>query len=58
MMDKLNECIFLILFLIIFIDLLEKYSSIWDKVSTGIEKEWDNELVHNKKYFKNQNKIS
>ena len=49
---------FLILFLIIFIDLLEKYSSIWDKVSTGIEKEWDNELVHNKKYFKNQNKIS
>ena len=58
MMDKLSECIFLILFLIIFIDLLEKYSSIWDKVSTGIEKEWDNELVHNKKYFKNQNKIS
>ena len=33
---------FFILFLIIFIDLLEKYSSIWDKVSTGIKKECDN----------------
>ena len=28
--------------------LLEKYNTIWDKVSTDIEKEFDRELVYNK----------
>ena len=29
-------------------DLLEKYGTIWDKVSTDIEKEFDSKLVYNK----------
>ena len=33
-------------------DLLEKCSTIWNKVSADIKKEFDNELVNNKKYLK------
>ena len=33
-------------------DLLKKYSTIWNKVSADIKKEFDNELVNNKKYLK------
>ena len=29
-------------------DLLEKYDTIWDKVSADIKKEFDSELVYNK----------
>ena len=29
--------------------LLEKYNAIWDKVSTGIKKEFDSKPVYNKK---------
>ena len=39
-------------------DLLEKYNTIWDKVSADINKEFDSEPVCNKKLFENQNKIS
>ena len=39
-------------------DLLEKYNTIWDKVSADIKKELDGEPVYNKKIFENQNKIS
>ena len=38
--------------------LLEKYNTIWDKVSANIKKEFDSKPVYNKKDFKNQNKIS
>ena len=38
-------------------DLLEKYNTIWDKVSADIKKKIDNESAYNK-LFKNQNKIS
>ena len=38
-------------------DLLEKYKTIWDKVSADIKKEFDSEPVY-KKLFENQNKIS
>ena len=33
-------------------DLLEKYNTIWDKVSADIKKEFDSEPVYNKNYFK------
>ena len=33
-------------------DLLEKYNTIWDKVSAYIKKEFDNEPVYNKEYLK------
>ena len=33
-------------------DLLEKYNTIWDKVSTDIKKEFDSEPVYNKKFLK------
>ena len=33
-------------------DLLEKYNTIWDKVSADIKKEFDSEPVYNKKYLK------
>ena len=33
-------------------DLLEKYSTIWHKVSADIKKEFDNEPVYNKTYLK------
>ena len=39
-------------------DLLEKYSTIWDKVSADIKKAFDSKPVYNKKKFENQNKIS
>ena len=33
-------------------DLLEKYNSIWDKVSADIKKEFDSKPVYNKNYLK------
>ena len=33
-------------------DLLEKFNTIWDKVSAGIKKEFDSEPVYNKKFGK------
>ena len=33
-------------------DFLEKYNTIWDKVSADIKKEFDSEPVHNKKFLK------
>ena len=38
-------------------ELLEKYNTIWDKLSADIKKEFDSETVY-KKLFENQNKIS
>ena len=35
-------------------DLLEKYNTIWDKVSADIKKEFDSEPVYNKNYLKTQ----
>ena len=39
-------------------DLLEKYNTIWDKVSTDIKKEIDSRAAYNKEFLKNQNKTS
>ena len=33
-------------------DLLEKYNTIWDKVSADIKREFDSEPVYNKEYLK------
>ena len=33
-------------------DLLDKYNTIWDNVSTDIKKEFDSELVCNKRFLK------
>ena len=33
-------------------DLLEKYNTIWDKVSADIKKEFDSEPVYNKRFLK------
>ena len=44
MMDKLNRCIFSIKD----DDLLEKYKSTWDNVSTDIKNEFNNMSVFNK----------
>ena len=33
-------------------DLLEKYNSIWDKVSADIKKEFDSKPVYNKNFLK------
>ena len=33
-------------------DLLEKYNSIWDKVSADIKKEFDSEPAYNKEFLK------
>ena len=33
-------------------DLLEKYNTIWDKVSTDIKREFDREPIYNKKFLK------
>ena len=33
-------------------DLLEKYNTIWDKVSVDIKNAFDSELVYNKKILK------
>ena len=38
-------------------DILEKYNTAWDKVSTDIKKEFDSESVYNRIFFENQNKI-
>ena len=38
--------------------LLEKYNTIWDKVSADIKKEFDSVPVYNIFFFQNQNKIS
>ena len=35
-------------------DLLEKYNTIWEEVSDGIKKEFDNETVYNKEYLKTE----
>ena len=32
--------------------LLEKYNTIWDKVSADIKKAFDNELGHNKRFLR------
>ena len=37
-------------------DLLEKFNTIWDKVSTVIKKEFDSELVYNKIFLKTKQK--
>ena len=37
-------------------DLLERYNTIWDKVSADIKKEFDNEPVYNKEYLNTQKK--
>ena len=33
-------------------ELLEKYNTIWDKVSVDIKKEFDSEAVYNKNFLK------
>ena len=33
-------------------DLLEKYNTIWDKVSTDMKKEFDRQTVYNKEFLK------
>ena len=33
-------------------NLLEKYNTIWDKVSANIKKEFDSEPVYNKEFLK------
>ena len=33
-------------------DLLEKYNTIWDKVSADIKKEYDSESVYNERFLK------
>ena len=38
-------------------DLLNKYNTIWDKVSTDIKKKIDSKPVCNKKYFKTKKNI-
>ena len=35
-------------------DLLEKYNTIWDKLSTNIKKEFEGKPVYNKKFLKNK----
>ena len=37
-------------------DLLEKYNTIWDKVSADIKKEFDSELAYNKSILKTERK--
>ena len=39
-------------------DLLKKYKTIWDKISTVIKKDFGSKLVCNKNLLKNQNEIS
>ena len=38
-------------------DLLEKYNTIWDKVSADTKNEVDSESIYSKKFLKNQDKI-
>ena len=35
-------------------DLLEKYNTIWDKVSTDIKKEFDDKPVNNRSFLKSK----
>ena len=44
------------MYLLIDDDLLEKYNTIWDKVSADIKKEFDREPVYNKKFLKTKRK--
>ena len=44
-------------FLIEYDDLLEKYSTIWDKVSADIKKEFDSVPVYNKEFLKTKIKF-
>ena len=37
-------------------DLLEKYNTIWDKVTADIKKEFENEPCYNKEYLKRKRK--
>ena len=39
-------------------DLLEKYNTIWDKVSADIKNEFDNEPVYNKEYLPSQHLLA
>ena len=50
MMDKPNWCIF-------WDDLLEKYNTIWDKVSADAKKEFDIDPVYNNFFFKTKIKF-
>ena len=38
-------------------NLLEKYNTIWDKVSADIKKEFDSELVYDKMFLKTKIKL-
>ena len=38
-------------------DLLEKYNTIWDKVSANIKTEFDSKPVYNKEFLKNKIKF-
>ena len=38
-------------------DLLEKYNTIWDKVSADMKKEFDSEPVYNKNFLKTKIKF-
>ena len=38
-------------------DVLEKYNTIWDKVSANIKKEFHSEPVYNKKFLKTKTKF-
>ena len=63
MIIKLNHCIqcfqkqVCMYFLIKSFELLEKYNTIFDKVSADIKKELDSKPVYNKKVFENRNKL-
>ena len=52
MMEKLNGCIFLNEG----DDLLKKYNTNWDKVSTDIKKEFDRKSVCNKEFLKTKSR--
>ena len=38
-------------------DLLEKYNTIWDKVSANIKKDVDRKPVYNKEFLKTKNEL-
>ena len=50
MMDKLNGCFFSIEYDL----LLEKYNTIWDKVSAGIKQELYSGPVYNKEFLRTE----
>ena len=49
--DKQTKCMY---FLIEDDDLLEKYNTIWEKVSTNIKEEFDSKPVYNKIFLENK----